>query len=127
MNTNGLLSFGEPFASPPTRVISDFPPGVTDGVPIIAPFYADIDTTFQGNISVTEVNNTHTIDAFIAWINKSFEEKSDFSPSLAYNVSWEKVERYSEDSTDEDIVSSTGDNKLIINDNNNNIIITIVR
>ena len=94
MNTNGLISFGEPVASPPTSQRSSFPPGVTDGVPTIAPFYADIDTTLQGNISVTEVNNTQTIGTILSLINASFEQQSKFNPSLLYNVSWKGVRRY---------------------------------
>ena len=94
MNTNGLISFGEPVTSPPTSLMSSFPPGVTDGVPIIAPFYADIDITHQGNISVTEVNNTQTISTILSLINTSFEQRSQFSPSLLYNVSWSGVGRY---------------------------------
>ena len=105
MNTNGLLSFGEPYANPPTSLNNSFPPGVTEGVPIIAPFYADIDTTFQGNISVTEVNDIQTVDTILSWINVSFEHTSEFTPSFVYNVSWEGVERYLEDA-DMDTVSS---------------------
>ena len=96
MTTNGLLSFDEPFASPPTSLNSSFPPGVTDGVPIIALFYTNINTTFQGNISVTEVNDTQTVDTILSRINVSFEQTSEFTPSLVYNVTWEGVGRYTE-------------------------------
>ena len=61
---------------------------------MIAPFYADIDTTIQGNISVTEVNSTLAINAILSLINVSFEQPSNFSPSLLYNVSWKGVGRY---------------------------------
>lgn len=104
MNTNGLLSFGEPFTSSPTSLNSLLPPGVTNGIPIIAPFYADIDTTIRGNISVTEVNEKQTIDMILSWINVSFEHTSEFMPSLIHNVSWVEVGRKL-DGADTDIVS----------------------
>lgn len=117
MNTNGLLSFGKPYASPPTFMANSIPPGVTDGVSIIAPFYADIDTTVQGNISVTEVNEKQTIDTILSWI-VSFEQTSEFMPSLVYNVSWIGVGRYLEDA-DSDIVSVVNSSMLAAFDNNN--------
>ena len=94
MSTNGLLSFGKPFGDPPTSLRSSFPPGVTDGVPTIAPFYADIDTTLQGNISVTEVNNTQIINTILTLINESFEQGFDISQTLIYNITWKEVGRY---------------------------------
>ena len=101
VNTNGILSFGQPYAIPPTLNNSN-PPG--DGVPVIAPFYADIDTSFQGNISVLEVNDTQLVDVVLYWINAYFEnDTAAFSPSLIYNVSWTGVRRYMENATSESV------------------------
>ena len=102
VNTNGILSFGQPYAIPPTLNNSN-PPG--DGVPVIAPFYADIDTSFQGNISVLEVNDTQLVDVVLHWINAYFENDTVFSPSLIYNVSWTGVRRYLENATSEFVSS----------------------
>lgn len=112
MNTNGLISFGEAIASPPTSVMSSFPPGVTDRVPTIAPFYADIDTTHQGNISVTEVNNTQTISTILSLVNVSFQQIPEFSPSLVYNITWKGVGRYFK-SVHMDLVSLYNNNKCV--------------
>ena len=94
MNTNGVLSFGKPFVTPPSS-LNYYPPGVDNDVPTIAPFYADIDTTFQGNISVQEVNDTQLVDAVLFLINNSFEQTDGFTLSSFYNVSWEGVGRNS--------------------------------
>lgn len=90
MNSNGLLSFGQPYTFPPTS-LSSYPPGINEGVPIVAPFYAEIDTTLQGSISVMEVKDTQLIDTVLSLINMSFEQTTEFSPSSIYNISWEGV------------------------------------
>ena len=53
---------------------------------------------------MTEVNDIQTVDTILSWINMSFEQTSEFTPSLVYNVTWEGVERYLEDA-DTDTVS----------------------
>ena len=90
MNTNGLLSFGQSYTFLPTS-LNSYPPGINEGVPIIAPFYAHIDTTFQGNISVVEVKDTQLVNNVVSLINMSFEQTTEFCPSSIYNISWEGV------------------------------------
>lgn len=66
-----------------------------DNTPVIAPFFADIDTTFQGNISVREINDTQrALNSVLSLIiSESFQQSALYS---IYNVSWEGVARNSE-------------------------------
>lgn len=98
MNTNGLLSFGAPYE----KLLDSYPPGVTADVPTIAPFYANVDTSFQGNISVMEVhvNDSELVGTVLSLIAMSFEQTTEFTPSVIYNVSWERVGRFSSEELD---------------------------
>lgn len=71
VNTNGYISFGRPLIQGPPE---GFPPESVDAfwTYMVAPFWADFDTTMAGNVS-WEVHNSdnslalvRSVDAFIA-------------------------------------------------------------
>ena len=103
INTNGIISFDSSFPQPPSN--NSIPPLVIQSgnetifaPPSIAPFWSDIDTSVSGNISFNEVDPSSDIRSVTDIIRAAFKDSLQFVPTQVYNISWEGVPPYSNDS-----------------------------
>ncbi len=90
-NTNGILSFGVPpeASYTPTK----FP--LSDGVPIVAPFWADVDTRGTGEIWVRESStDTVAIEKVKAIVANAFTGVPEFTASEVIIQTWDHVGYY---------------------------------
>ena len=91
MNINGAVSFNQPFTefSP-----MPFPRGYS--VPIIAPFWADVDTRCgDGNVFYRQTTSNSIRDKAASDIGNLPSLSSAFYPSLVLIVTWDEVGYYS--------------------------------
>ena len=91
MNTNGILTFGEPNTLPNSRgynfsnVISP---------PTIAPFWDDVDLNRGGTIYYRQDSNSTITELVQRAIVSEYPEATFFQPSLVIVATWDRVERY---------------------------------
>ena len=86
MSTNGAISF--------TRPISEYTPDqfpLSDDKEIIAPFWADVDTTGIGGISYRETDDTELLRRADQDIRVAFPRSVGFSSSLLFIATWNQV------------------------------------
>ncbi len=90
-NTNGILSFGEPPEDAYTPV--KFPlPG---GVPIVAPFWADVDTRGTGDIWVrNSTTDTVAFEKTKGIVANAFRDLPEFTASQVIIQTWDHVGYY---------------------------------
>ena len=92
MNTNGLLSFGQPF--------TNFSSGGSDFIsvfsaPIIAPFWDDININNGGRIYYRQDFNLSIADQVQQEIYTQYPDIGLFYPSLVFVATWDRVAAYS--------------------------------
>ena len=88
MNTNGALSFTNPISQFTPEA---FPTNATEE--IIAPFWADVDTTGTGDISYRETTNTDLLQRANDDIRKAFSSIT-FSSKYLFIATWDHVGFY---------------------------------
>ena len=90
-NSNGILSFGDPPAVSYTP--TEFP--LSGGVPIVAPFWADVDTRGTGNIWVRESStDTAAVEKVKAIVANAFIDLPEFTASEVIIQTWDHVGYY---------------------------------
>ena len=85
VNTNGILSFRQPFSS---SFIRQFP---LFTVPLIAPYWENFDLRRGGNIFYRQTSNTTLLQRVRNQLQKSFPSAGDFSPTRLFIATWERV------------------------------------
>ncbi len=88
VNTNGLLSFGRP---EPEYSPDHFP---LLGPELVAPFWADVDTTGSGKVSYRDTSNQTLLERTRLDIQRYFEDSRRFEPSFLFIATWEQVGYY---------------------------------
>ena len=88
MNTNGLLSFGQPYANVTSAT---FP---LPGPPLIAPLWADVDTREVGEVFFRETNDPALIENITMTIREGLIRLGPFVPSHLFIATWSSVGYY---------------------------------
>ena len=90
MNNNGILSFSKGVEKFSPR---KFP--IKDGVPVIAPFWADVDTTSTGKVFYREVtSNELLLTKAKNQIRAAFVNELNFEPEMLFIATWYRVGHY---------------------------------
>ena len=92
MNTNGVLSFGQPF----TRTSSDGSnfDSVFSSSPIIAPFWDDINIVDGGVIYYRQVFDRLILDQVQLEVLSRYPEVGFFFPSVVFVATWDRVAQF---------------------------------
>ncbi|XP_062601517.1 protein mesh-like [Saccostrea cucullata] len=116
VNVNGIISFQKAIQGYTT---TPFPIG--DGVGTIAPFWADIDTTYTGTIWYRELINPTLLERVSEEVRGSFSQFYRFRASWIFIVTWERVPFFgcysspcSKTNTFQSILISDGQHSFVI-------------
>ncbi|XP_025032001.1 alpha-tectorin-like [Python bivittatus] len=85
VNNNGVVSFG--------KNVSQYTPDpfpLDDGVPFVAPYWADVDNVIAGNIFWRQTQDPTLLSRFTADISRYFPDIS-FTPIWMFLATWEGV------------------------------------
>ena len=88
VNTNGDLSFGEPYTATGRQTFPTFSP------PLIAPFFNDVDITNGGTIYYRQTSDPMDIIAVIATL-QTLPIVLPFTPTLLFIATWDRVAPFS--------------------------------
>lgn len=91
MSTNGLISFRNPFRSFNPQNFSTSFSAFLD--PIIAPFWADLDTRIFGAILYRSTNDPVILNRTMEMITDINSNFSSYQPTLVVIVTWNMVPR----------------------------------
>lgn len=92
VNTNGVISFG---ASEANYSSDPFP---IDGSKLIAPFWADVDTSSgSGQVWYRSTNDSALLEQVMMEIQEDFEEHQSFVPTTLFIVTWDEVGHFGGD------------------------------
>ena len=89
VNNNGVISF--------TRAVSTFTPEpfpLGNGLQLIAPYWADVDTTGTGQVWYRETDNRQLLDRAQREINRVFSQQRNFVPINLFIATWDHVGYY---------------------------------
>lgn len=90
VNNNGLISF--------SKAVSNFTPSsfpLSNGLQLISPFWADVDTRETGTVWFRETNNSAVLRRARRDIqNIKFVNQISFQPLFAFIVTWDRVGYY---------------------------------
>ena len=88
MNTNGIISFQLPFTEfRPRR----FP--LNNHIPLIAPFWDDVDITRSGNIFFRQTSNATLLQRARDQL-QLFSSSGNFTPIMLFIATWDRVAPY---------------------------------
>ena len=85
VNTNGILSFQSPYLAPLPQMFR------STGLPMIAPFWDDIDITTFGNIFYRETNDATLLQRARDQLQELFPSSGNFTPTTLFIVTWDRV------------------------------------
>ncbi len=85
VNTNGLLSFGEPR---PDYTSEPFP---LTGPKLIAPFYADVGANYSGEISYRISSSAADVSSAVLAIQDAFTDARDFTATSVFIAMWSSI------------------------------------
>ena len=89
VNTNGIISFGLQFTEfTPQR----FP--LNNLVPLIAPFWDDVDITRFGNIFYRQTSNAALLQRARDQLQELFPSSGNFTPTTLFIATWDRVAEY---------------------------------
>ena len=88
VNTNGLLSFGMPRSS---YLSSSLP---LANLPLVAPFWGDVDTRGSGEVFFRQTNNQSLLASVGTQIQMSFMDSLQFLPTSLFIATWINVGYY---------------------------------
>ena len=88
VNTNGILSFQSPYVAPLPQM---FP---FTGLPLIAPFWDDIDITRFGNIFYRQTNDTTLLQRARDQLQELFPSSGNFTPTTLFIATWDRVAQF---------------------------------
>ena len=104
MNSNGIISFREPFRDYhpiafPINSDDDYNGYYyyyySDNLPLIAPFWTDIDISNGGNISYRETMDSALLERVQNQLVSLFPALESFHPSIMFIATWSAVAPYS--------------------------------
>ena len=75
------------------------------GVPITAPFWADVDTTAIGNVWYRVTSNSDNVQKVKDIVTEAFPQSSDFTASNVIVATWDQVGYY--DANDDKVCTIT--------------------
>ena len=86
MNKNGIISFQLPFTEyKPQR----FP--LNNLIPLIAPFWDDVDVGRGGNIFFKETSNANLLQRARDQLQELFPSSGNFTPTTLFIATWDRV------------------------------------
>ena len=86
VNTNGIISFRLRFTEfRPQR----FP--LNNSIPLIAPFWDDVDIRRFGNIFYRETSNTTLLQRARDQLQELFPSSGNFTPTTLFIATWDRV------------------------------------
>ncbi|KAM3829491.1 sushi, nidogen and EGF-like domain-containing protein 1 [Vipera latastei] len=88
VNNNGVISFG--------KYVSEYTPNafpLEDGVPFVAPFWADVDNRVSGTILWRQTEDSVLLSRFAADLSRYHPDVS-FTPIWMFIATWDKVGYY---------------------------------
>ncbi len=88
MNANGIISIGAPFMD---WIPSPFP---YLGIPLVAPFWHDVNTEFGGRIYYRQTSNPLLVQQFTSEV-KDVTHFDCFAPTALFIATWLRVPPYS--------------------------------
>ena len=89
VNNNGVISF--------TRAVSDFTPEpfpLGNGLELIAPYWADVDTRGTGLVWYRETASPDLLDRAQTEIRRIFAAQENFVPTYLFIATWDHVGYY---------------------------------
>ena len=86
MHTDGVISFNQTVSF----TINPFPLNNHD-IQLIAPFFADADTTRLGNVWFRETNDTIVLKKAEVDIDRAFPDQTSFQPQVAFITTWDGI------------------------------------
>ena len=92
MNTNGVLSFGQPFPQYSSFGLSFN--SIPSSPPIIAPFWDDVDIRKGGTIYYRQDNTSQIAEQIRQDISVYFPNIGFFYPTLVFVATWYRVQSY---------------------------------
>ena len=89
VNTNGIISFQFPFTEfRPRR----FP--LNNHIPLIAPFWDDVDIRRSGNIFFRQTSNATLLQRARDQLRELFPSPGIFTPTMLFIATWDRVAPY---------------------------------
>ena len=85
VNTNGILSFWSRFTSPFRRSFPFF------SVPLIAPYWDNVDTRRFGNIFYRQTTDTNLLQRARNQLQELFPSAGNFTPTYLFIATWDRV------------------------------------
>ena len=86
VNTNGIISFQIPFTE---FIPQRFP--LNYFIPLIAPFWDDVDIRRFGNIFFRETSNTTLLQRACNQLQELFSSSDNFTPTTLFIATWDRV------------------------------------
>ena len=88
VNNNGLISFSP---SPPLSVHVPKPFSLGIGLPLVAPFWADVDTRGTGAVWIRNTSDVAILNKAEEDIQRAFSNEIIFEPEFAFIATWDGV------------------------------------
>ena len=89
MSTNGIISFQRPFTE---FIPQRFP--LNNSVPLIAPFWDDVDIRRYGNIFFRVTSNASLLQIAYNQLQKWFPSSGNFTPTTLFTATWDRVPQF---------------------------------
>ena len=86
VNTNGIISFQRPFTD---YIPRRFP--LNNNIPLIAPFWDDVDITRFGNIFYRQTSNVTLLQRARDRLQDLFPSSVNFTPTTLFIATWNRV------------------------------------
>lgn len=86
MHTDGVISFNQPVSF----TVSPFPINNSD-IQLIAPFFANADTTRLGTVWFRETNDTTVLKKAEEDLHRAFPDQTSFQPQIAFIATWDGI------------------------------------
>ena len=88
VNSNGILSFRSQYLQ---YIPQMFP---FTGLPLIAPFWDDVDITRFGNIFYRQTNDTTLLQRARDQLQELFPSSGNFTPTTLFIATWDRVAQF---------------------------------
>ena len=89
VNTNGIISFQHPFTE---YIPRRFP--LNNLLPLIAPFWNDVDIRSPGNIFYRQTNDTTLLQRARDQLQELFPSSGNFTPTTLFIATWDRVAQW---------------------------------
>ena len=89
VNTNGIISFQRPFTD---YIPRRFP--LNNNIPLIAPFWDDVDIRRFGNIFYRQTSNVTLLQTARDQLQNLFPSSDNFTPTTLFIATWDRVAQF---------------------------------